>query len=256
MRERIAQVLLGTGERVQYSVFECHFEPEELPLLLARLQSLAGRPAAAANSSANGSAADLPQHPEMDKQVRLMKARNEDQTSEIARLKAALAVFENSVDGDGTTPRMESRIGLKARLQSLEAQSVQQADTILRLRSDLAAANERLARQANHFTNELRRLGAAQPGMQSGRRGSEAAGRLSLTERVAQSRNVPEAANVEPLPVVAKASGAPPAEVTTMEPASDLAATSLAPLHGSRDEAATGDSRPRLLDRIASLGRS
>jgi CRISPR-associated protein Cas2 len=38
VRERVAQVLLGTGERVQYSVFECHFEPEELPMLMARLQ--------------------------------------------------------------------------------------------------------------------------------------------------------------------------------------------------------------------------
>jgi len=38
VRERVADVLLGCGERVQYSVFECRFDPEELPLLLARLQ--------------------------------------------------------------------------------------------------------------------------------------------------------------------------------------------------------------------------
>jgi CRISPR-associated protein Cas2 len=38
VRERVAQVLLGTGERVQFSVFECRFEPEELLMLLARLQ--------------------------------------------------------------------------------------------------------------------------------------------------------------------------------------------------------------------------
>ena len=38
VRERVAQVLLGAGERVQFSVFECRFEPEELPMLLARLQ--------------------------------------------------------------------------------------------------------------------------------------------------------------------------------------------------------------------------
>ena len=38
VRDRVAQVLLGTGERVQYSVFECRLEPEELPMLLARLQ--------------------------------------------------------------------------------------------------------------------------------------------------------------------------------------------------------------------------
>jgi CRISPR-associated protein Cas2 len=38
VRDRVATVLLGVGERVQYSVFECRFEPEELPMLLARLQ--------------------------------------------------------------------------------------------------------------------------------------------------------------------------------------------------------------------------
>ena len=38
VRERIADVLLGCGERVQFSVFECRFEPEELPALLARLR--------------------------------------------------------------------------------------------------------------------------------------------------------------------------------------------------------------------------
>ena len=36
--ERLAQVLLGCGERVQFSVFECRFEPDELPMLLARIQ--------------------------------------------------------------------------------------------------------------------------------------------------------------------------------------------------------------------------
>ena len=38
VRERVAQVLLGIGERVQFSVFECRFEPEELPAVTARLQ--------------------------------------------------------------------------------------------------------------------------------------------------------------------------------------------------------------------------
>ena len=265
--------------------------------LLARLQSLAGRPATAANPGANGVAADGAT-PETDKHLRLLRSRNEDQASEIARLKAALAVFEKSVDSDGATPLTESRIGLKARLQSLEAQTVQQSDTILRLRSDLAAANERVARQASHFTNELRRLGGTGSGQAPGRRASEAAARLSLTDRVVQTRVVPDAANtsnVEPLLVapllvapllvapllVAKATGAMASGATaanlaatnlaatnlaatrlaatslaaTDEPVSDLAATSLAPADQPLDEAA-GDSRPRLLDRIASLGRN
>jgi group II intron reverse transcriptase/maturase/CRISPR-associated endonuclease Cas2 len=45
VRERVAQVLLGVGERVQFSVFECRLEPEELPMLLARLQRELGETA-------------------------------------------------------------------------------------------------------------------------------------------------------------------------------------------------------------------
>ena len=251
--------------------------------LLARMQSMVGRPVAipSVETGSGEDRAALALSGDNDRQLRVFKARNDDQASEIARLKAALAVFENGMDSDGKTSLRESRIGLKARLQSLEAQSEQQSETIQKLRGELAAANERLARQANHFTNELKRLGGGQ-GHNAGasRRPTEAA-RLSLTERVSQGRAVPENAssNVESLPLqlAAKPNGAaataagtaaPPAAIADIAPlagaqALSEAAAALAEASGaSLDVDATktgpamGDNRPRLLDRIASLGRT
>ena len=222
------------------------------------------RTATTAQSSSAGGMGDAPQskpaNEEAEKQARVLKARYEDQAGEIARLKAALAVFENSVDADGATPLRDSRIGVKARMQSLEAQTVQQADAILRLRSDLAAANERLARQANHFTNELKRLGGGTNGANgyATRRTADAGQRFSLTERVLQTRAVPEAivAHAELVPVAAQAAGdpKPPVGELIATPRDAPAAPNMLQLDPSLDP--DNDARPRLLDRIASLGRN
>ena len=119
--------------------------------------------------------------------MRELKARNDDQAGEIARLRAAVAVFEREEDGAGKISMRDSRIALKVRVQSLEAQSTQQAEIVTKLRSELAAANERLARQAAHFTGELKRLGSGTAG--SGNRGRQEAAaapaRVNLAERVA-----------------------------------------------------------------------
>ncbi len=246
--------------------------------LLARLQSLSGRTPAAASYSGNGTsgygaasngasangAADGPMpylaNEDADKQVRLLKARNDDQAGEIAKLKAALSVFENGIDADGSTPLRDSRIGVKARMQSLEAQTVQQGDAILRLRNELAAANERLARQASHFTNELKRLGSGANGASShtARRNAEAGQRLSLTERVQQSRVVPEAIVAHAEPVVVLPGAADEAAMPGAERAATPADASVDPALLQRDVALDTDSdaRPRLLDRIASIGRT
>lgn len=263
--------------------------------LLARLQSFAGRPSMApieADAAGRMAANDTPaikssELAEFERQLRTFKARNEDQAAEIMRLKGALAVFENDTDEDGKSLR-ESRIGLKARAQALEAQSTQQSDTIQRLRSELAAANERLARQANHFQNELRRLGPV---------GSPATGgrpaRLSLNERVIQSRQPngangagngvggPSGSNVEPLPVAARANAETPGETEPPigEPAAPAASAASGGHAAPETEAAVDparavkvtpsedkpaaasaamepDRRPRLIDRLSSLARS
>jgi hypothetical protein len=122
-----------------------------------------------------------------EREVRALKARTEDQAGEIARLKAALASFEQQ---DKVGGLKDSRIALKARLSSAQAQSDQQAATVAKLRAELAATHERLARQAAHFMGEMRRIGGG-PTQTSGasRRPARGDDRRTLIDRVAQIRS-------------------------------------------------------------------
>jgi hypothetical protein len=81
---------------------------------------------------------------------------------------------------------MESKMALKARLGSAQAQADQQTATINRLRAELAATHERLARQAAHFMNEMKRIGAGTvPASGHARPAARAGSRPSLADRVA-----------------------------------------------------------------------
>jgi hypothetical protein len=118
-----------------------------------------------------------------EREVRSLKGKIEDQAGEIARLRAALQVFEQRDETGGVKG---SKIALRARLGSAQAQADQQAATIGQLRAELAATHERLARQAAHFMKEMRRVGGGtQPttGQARHARGPE---RHSLAERVTQ----------------------------------------------------------------------
>ena len=89
---------------------------------------------------------------------------------------------------DGALP--PSSISLKARVQSLEAENAQLTDTVQRLSADLVSSSNHAARQAEHFTAELKRLGAGSlPASGQPRRPSEP--RLTLAERVSQARGNP-----------------------------------------------------------------
>jgi hypothetical protein len=120
-----------------------------------------------------------------EREVRSLKGKIEDQAGEIARLRAALQVFEQR---DEASDAKGSKIALRARLGSAQAQADQQAATIGQLRTELAATHERLARQAAHFMRELRRVGGGtiqttgQP--RHALRGAE---RQRLVERAIQS---------------------------------------------------------------------
>jgi chromosome segregation ATPase len=118
-----------------------------------------------------------------DREVRILKARIEDQAGEVARLKAALAVFEQPGD---RTRLGNSRLSLKARAGSAEAQAERQAATIAKLRAELAAANERLAQQAAHFMEEMRRIsGGTVPASAHARRTGRDGARDGQRRRVA-----------------------------------------------------------------------
>ena len=120
-------------------------------------------------------------------ELRKLRTANQDQAAEISRLKAALETYEAS-DKDERGVK-ESKIALKARLSALKALSDEQSVTIQSLRAEVAAGNERLARQAAYFMDEMRRLGggtvpASGP---SGRRSESQASSASkrpLVERI------------------------------------------------------------------------
>ena len=77
------------------------------------------------------------------------------------RTEIAAVTTENN-NSEGAVPSLrDNRIALKARVSGLEAKSNQQAETIQRLRAEVAQANERAARQASNFMDEMRRLGMA-----------------------------------------------------------------------------------------------
>ena len=142
----------------------------------------------AAQSSAEAGKAD--QHAFED-DLRAASARNGELTGEVARLKAALAIYESSHNDDAAIK--DSKVAMKARLGALEAEAQSHLQTIQSLRAEVAAANERLARQAAHYRDELRRLGAgtlpasAEP--QAAR--ETGARRASLAERMSAPRPVP-----------------------------------------------------------------
>lgn len=128
----------------------------------------------------------------MEQEFRALKSANQDQRTEIANLKASLSVFQSSADDDKTI--LESKIALKARLGALQAKADEQVATIQTLRAEIAAANEKLARQAAHFVDEMRRLGAGTlPATGPQRRNSYDTKRPSLADRISAPR--PFAAN-------------------------------------------------------------
>lgn len=127
--------------------------------------------------------------PQMQAEIRRLKSVNQDQAAELSRLKAALFTYE-AADSDDRGVK-ESKIALKARLSALQALTDEQTGTIQALRAELAAGNEKLARQAAYFMDEMRRLGsgtmqAAGPARRS-QEGLEAAKR-PLAERINDPR--------------------------------------------------------------------
>ena len=127
-----------------------------------------------------------------DSELRALKTKNDSLSAEVARLKAALSIYEAAQKDD--TAIRESKVAMKARLGALEAEMATQSETVESLRAEVAAANERLARQATHYRDELRRLGAGSlPTSAEPRTAGNAASssrRPSLAERMGSPRPV------------------------------------------------------------------
>jgi uncharacterized coiled-coil protein SlyX len=276
--ERLSSALTARGPQARESFGEMRFDGEialrsevealrartrDQAQLIMRLQAAVGGAAPAADGVAVDaarreltdpealmrSAGEAAQSGSFDRaaaesQAKELNARIAEQAAEIARLKAAVATFEGEADAGGG-----SRLTAKARLSALQVQSAQQAETIQRLRADLAASNERLARQAAHFMDEMRRLGAGTvPATMEPRRTRDAAPRRGLADRIGSLRPVPvngagEAAATEPASSTA-ANGA--AAVT--DPVSPVEVETVA---AEAPAAEPAKRKLRLLERIA-----
>jgi chromosome segregation ATPase len=155
----------------------------EVAVLRVQLDQAKGANDASADAVKLAANAETP----VEQELRAMKAKAEDQATEITRLRTEIAaVTTENNNSEGAIPSLrDNRIALKARVSGLEAKSNQQAETIQRLRAEVAQANERAARQASNFMDEMRRLGMAahvtQP--RTGRPQESAKARNNVTKR-------------------------------------------------------------------------
>jgi hypothetical protein len=131
-------------------------------------------------------------------EIRALKTANEDRAAEVARLRAALAAYE-AEDADDKTLK-ESKVAMRARLSALQAEAQEQTNIIQRLRAEIAAANEKLARQAAHFMDEMKRLGAGTLPTSGARREQSMRSKAPLVERIAAPRPPREIGSAAPGP--------------------------------------------------------
>lgn len=165
----------------------------------------------------------------LERDLRALRSKAEDQASDIKMLTAELSALRNAEAANSP----ESKVALRARLAALQTQNEQQADLVKKLRAELAATNERLALQGAHFLEQMRRLGLSNG--QTSDKPAEPAARISLAERVANSRTTPSA---------------PPA------PNADAGDHAGGDTDGASNGAGSpGKVAPRLIDRISNLSK-
>jgi hypothetical protein len=191
-----------------------------------------------------------------ERDVRQLRGKIDDQASEIARLGAELATLAG---GDAGAGLKDSKIALKARLNAAQAQAEQNAETVKRLRAELAAANERLALQGAHFMEQMRRLGAGTlPAAGQTRRPVTQAPKISLADRIAGggARTAMGDARQDPTSP-ATSSGATvvplPSTGEVVDHDDDIFADVAS---GAAPAANDSPRKPRLIDRISNLNKT
>lgn len=205
--------------------------------LAGRGVSVIGGDQAAALSGALG--ADE-QRAALEKELRALRSKSEDQQAEIKVLSAELNAMRSS--DAANTP--DSKVALRARLTGQQTQNEQLTEQVRKLRAELAAANERLALQGAHFMEQMRRLGAGTlPASGQPRRADPLAPRISLAERVANSRGVTNGAASHAEDAVEVTDDA----VAVAETDSGAAKPATKPT--------SPNTSPRLIDRISNLGK-
>ncbi len=194
----------------------------------------------------------------LESEIRALKVAVEDRAAEVAKLKAALATYE-AEDADDRALK-ESKVALRARVSALQAQADENTSTIQRLRAEIASANEKLARQAAHFMDEMRRLGAGTLQTSGARRETTGRPKQPLVERI----NAPRPFRPEGTPAASRRDSGDQARVSGFLRALDGATAPAAPKEpaggaepangaASAAPAPNGEAAPKGTDRRASL---
>jgi len=150
-------------------------EIKRLTLALAKAES--ALTAATANTGS-----DDAQRMALEDRLADLQAASDVKSTELAKLKAVVKAFEESAAG---TPG----VAQKADLSALQVEVDDQRQTIAALRAEIAADQERLSRQAQHFHDELRRLGT-RPSADGDSDAANPVQRKPLAERIAAPRPV------------------------------------------------------------------
>lgn len=175
---------------------------------IERLRANLAEAEIALKTSKSSSEAEASVQKALQREIGTLKARNQTLDAEIASLRASLKAYEaaKSSDSDGS----ESKVALRARIGALEQAAQSHTVAVQSLRADLAAANERLARQASYFRDELRRLGTGtQPASSEARRTGERAPPAPTAAEAPQRRQTLAERIGAPRPVAMPAAAAP-----------------------------------------------
>lgn len=116
----------------------------------------------------------------LEDRVADLQAASDAKSTELAKLRAAVKAYE---EGGEQSPGIVQ----KADISALQVEVEEQRRTIAGLRAEIAVNQERLARQAQHFHEEIRRMGTQRNGA------TEDVGivpRKSLAERISAPRQV------------------------------------------------------------------
>lgn len=169
--------------------------------------------------------------------IRESESREQDHAAEVVKLKAALRAYETGAAAD---------IADKAEISALRAEVEAQQELIQSLRSEIAASGERQSRQAQHFREELRRLGTVAVDNDDEEPAAAGPPRLSLAERIAVPKVAPRATDAD---------ARPGAFLKAVNGGVDVAEKEIAATDGTEEgqSTAVAPRRPRLLDRISRI---
>jgi hypothetical protein len=176
-----------------------------------------------------------------DNELRALESTVQEQTAEIARLKAALVARSASGETVDVGESTELNDALKAKRDALDSEAARQAAAILELRAEVAAANEKLARQSAFYLAEMQKLAAGTRPVAAPQETQAAAPphaqRMSLAERM----NAPRIATVQI------------SNRSSSGPSNENHASDTGPADASDQEAQGSERRPSLLQRITGL---